>query len=257
MFALNKKNVVRNAVFVLSILLLAGSISFLNRPVLSILKYPLNIIALFNREIKGIIFYHWNMIQSEMLAREVDLLKKKLVDFKEVALENRRLLSLLSLKQQSSYKVISARVIGSTADSLSSGVIIDKGRANGIKCGYVAINYLGLVGRVVEVSDSTSKIMLILDPSLGVSAMVQRSRQEGLVSGSLSGSLVMRYLPKDSDITISDTVITSGLTALYPKGVIIGKVISLGEEFSGLSRYAVIRPAVNLSLIEEVLIIIP
>jgi len=69
--------------------------------------------------------------------------------------------------------------------------------------------------------------------------------------------LIMKYLPKDSDIKASDIIITSGLTDNYPKGLLIGRVISIGEEFSGLSRYAIVKPAVDLSNIEEVLIIIP
>jgi rod shape-determining protein MreC len=67
----------------------------------------------------------------------------------------------------------------------------------------------------------------------------------------------MKYLPRDADVQISDTIITSGLTEAYPKGLLIGRVVHVGEEFSGLSRYAVIKPAVNLAAIEEVLIIIP
>jgi rod shape-determining protein MreC len=67
----------------------------------------------------------------------------------------------------------------------------------------------------------------------------------------------MKYLPKDADIQVSDVIITSGLTETYPKGLLIGSVLNIGEEFSGLSRYAIIKPVVNLSNIEEVLIIIP
>jgi len=135
-------------------------------------------------------------------------------------------------------------------------VIIDKGSSSGIKKGYVVINYLGLVGRVVEVSGSTSKVMLVSDPNLGVSAICQRSRQEGWFPA-LWNLLVMKYLPKDADIKISDSIMSSGLTEAYPKGLLIGTVIDTAEEPSGLSRYAIIKPAVNLSNLEEVLVIVP
>ncbi|MDD5596088.1 MAG: rod shape-determining protein MreC, partial [Candidatus Omnitrophica bacterium] len=133
----------------------------------------------------------------------------------------------------------------------------NKGSNSWIKRGFVVMSYIGLLGRVVETSQYSSKVMLLNDPSLSVSAIDQRSRQEGLVCGTLESSLVMRYLPKDADIAVSDVIITSGLTNIYPKGLIIGTVVEIGEEFSGLSRYASIKPAVNLSSIEEVLIIIP
>jgi rod shape-determining protein MreC len=217
----------------------------------------LSLLTLIRREVGGIIFYHRNLTQNESLKKEIDLLTQKLNAANEVELENKRLKETLSFKQKSSYKLIAARVIGRTPDNWSSVIIIDKGRYNGIKRGFVAITYLGLVGRVIETTESTSKIMLINDPDMGISSEVQRSRQEGLVSGTIGSFLVMRYLPQDCDVQISDVVITSGLTETYPKGLLIGKVVGIADEFSGLSRYAIIKPAVNLSNIEEVLIIIP
>ena len=67
----------------------------------------------------------------------------------------------------------------------------------------------------------------------------------------------MKYISRDADIGIGDTIVTSGLTEAFPKGILVGEVKELGEEFSGLSRYAVIVPAANLSNLEEVLVIIP
>lgn len=183
-------------------------------------------------------------------------MRQKLNTLNEIYLENMRLKNLLSFKQQSPYKLIAARVIGRSLDSWSSVVLIDKGSFSGIKRGMVAITYLGLLGRVIETTKSTSKILLISDPNLSISGVVQRSRQEGLVSGTLGTHLIMKYLPEEADIRISDTIVTSGLNAAYPKGLLIGKVVDINKEFSGLSRYAIIKPAVNLSDIEEVLVII-
>lgn len=251
-----KKSSIYFAVSVIFLLVLASLIPHSRAPLLNVLKVPLNILTSIRREVRGIIFYHRNLIQNERLKKEIDLLRQKLNNVEEILLENTRLENLLSLKQNSVYKVISARVIGRSPDNWSSVIIIDKGRHNGIKEGMVARGYLGLVGRVIEVSASASKIMLINDPNFRVSGLVQRSRQEGLVSGTLGNFLVMRYLPKEADIKVLDIVITSGLTALYPKGLLIGTATEIGEEFSGLSRYAIIKPAVELSNIEEVLIIV-
>lgn len=208
------------------------------------------------RELSGFIFYHHNLVENERLHRQVDLLKNKFNSAKEIYLENARLKELLSFKQKSAFKVIAAQVIGRSPDSWSSVVVIDKGSGDGIRQGMAVINYLGLVGRVVETTSFTSKIMLINDPSLGVSAIVQRSRQEGLASGTLGTNLIMRYLPEGADMREADVVITSGLNAVYPKGILIGTVVDIGKEFSGLSSYAIIRPAVNLANIEEVLVVV-
>jgi len=251
-----KRQLINFFYFSLFIFILSLIIPAFRSPVLFILRFPLKILTFLGHEANGIIFYHLNMVQKEKLTKEVEFLKQKLVNLEEVSSENERLKKLLSLKEETSYKVIAAKVIGRSVDSWSSQIIIDKGSSQGIKEGLVVISYAGLVGRIKEVSLSTAKVMLLNDLNMAVAAMVQRSRQEGLVSGTLSPNLIMRYLPKDSDVKISDTVITSGLTPLYPKGLLIGTVVQIGEEFSGLSRYCIIKPAVNLSSIEEVLIII-
>jgi rod shape-determining protein MreC len=197
------------------------------------------------------------MLDLGRLKYETEVLRRKLFDLREVEQENLRLKNLLSFKQKSPFRLVAARVIARSPDSWSSSVTIDRGRYSGIRRGMAVINTMGLLGRVVESSETISKVLLINDPSQGVSSIVQRSRQEGLVNGSLGSNLIMRYLPDDAQIMIGDIIITSELSQVYPKGLLIGKVVNIGKEFSGLSRYAVIKPAADLSSIEEVLVIIP
>jgi rod shape-determining protein MreC len=256
-FKFKKKNLIYYALLAGLLLLLSSLTSPFKTPSLNILSAPFKIITFVRNEISGLIFYHRNLTQNKQLKKKIDFLSQKFINAQETYQENARLKDLLSLKQKSPYKVIASQVIARSPDSWSSLIIIDKGYHHGIKRGMVALTYLGLVGRVVETSESTSKIRLMNDADFAVSSRVQRSRQEGLVSGTQGGLLIMRYLPKDADIKISDIIITSGLTAAYPKGLVIGTVVDLGEEFSGLMRYALIKPAVNLANIEEVLVIIP
>lgn len=256
MFNFKKKKLIYLISSLLLLLFVASLVPSLRKPFLDICRYPLGILTLVEREIGGIIFYHRNLIQNKKLNKEVALLKQRLNSLSEVYFENKRLKNLLSFKQKTSYRVIPARVIGRSPENWSSIAIIDKGSSSGIECGMTAITYLGLAGRIMETSASTSKIMLINDPDFSVSSLVQRSRQEGLVCGTLGNSLMMRYLPKEADVRVSDNVITSGLTNVCPKGLIIGTVTDIGDEFSGLARYCVIKPAVDLHNIEEVLVII-
>lgn len=257
MFTIKKKNLITLVVSFFLLVLLLSSIPVLRTPFLSTFKFPLNILTFFRREAGAIIFYRRNFTQNKILNRQVDFLRSKLNSQNELILENSRLKQLLSFKQKSPLRLTAARVIGRSADSWSASLIIDKGRFNGIRQGMAAVTFLGLVGRISEAQEFTSKVMLITDPNIGISAIDQRSRQEGLVSGTLGSNLIMRYLPEEPDIKINDTVITSGLNSAYPKGSFIGTVVAIGKEFSGLSSYAIIKPAVNLSDIEEVLIIIP
>lgn len=218
---------------------------------------PLSLAAFIKRQIGGIIFYNRNLSQNEALSREAAIIRSKLNSVNEYYLENLRLKELISFKNKSPLRLIAARVIARSSEDWSSGLTIDKGSSDGLRPGMSVINYLGLLGRVVQVTSSTGKVMLLSDPNLGVSSIIQRSRQEGLVCGTLGGNLVMKYLPEEADVKVNDIVLSSGLNNNYPKGILIGTVIEVGKEFSGLSRYALVKPAVNLANIEEVLVVVP
>lgn len=255
-FRIKKKNLIYPAVVIAVVLSLASFIPALRAPVLNIARAPLELLLFTGRQAEALIFFWRNSLQNERFRKEIDALKQKVSSLQEAEIENKRLKDLLLFKQKSPYKVIAARVIARPAENWSGVVIIDKGRYNGISKGMVAINYLGLIGRVIEASSYNSRVMLMTNPNFAVSAIAKRSRQEGLVSGALGDSLIMRYLPPDADIKVSDTVITSGLTTLYPKGLLIGTVTDVGQEFGGLSRYALVKPAVSLAMLEELFIIV-
>ncbi|MCX5699350.1 MAG: rod shape-determining protein MreC [Candidatus Omnitrophica bacterium] len=257
MFKLSRKTVINFTLVSCAVLLVSNFLSCFKNPAQKIFKPHLSFIGLVKRELSGFIFYHRNMIQAERLQNDIDLLRWRLFDLRELSQENTRLKNLFNFKQKSSLRLVAARVIGRSLDSWSSSVIIDKGRYNGIKSGMGVISPQGLVGSIVESTDNTSKVLLINDPNQGISCIVQRSRQEGLVSGILGTNLIMRYLPDEAQIIVGDIIITSELSQIYPKGLLLGRVVDIGREFSGLNRYALVKPAVDLTNIEEVLVVIP
>jgi len=256
-FKLPRKNLTVLIIAGCAVIFISNSLSCLKSSTQKTIKPGLSLAGMLKKEISGIIFYHRNMILADGLNSQVGLLRWRLFDFREIAQENKRLKALLNFKQKSPLRLIAARVIGRSVDNWSSNLILDKGSNNGIKEGMVVVSPQGLVGKVIESTQSSSKVLLINDPSQGVSSIVQRSRQEGLVSGTLSGNLIMRYLPDDADVVVGDIVVTSEISRVYPKGLLIGKIIIVGRDFSGLCRYAMIKPVAPLSNIEEVLVIIP
>jgi len=256
-FKLSRKNLILFIPLVCAIILISNSLSCLKNSTQKTFQPQLSLISLLKREFAGIIFYHRNMIQAEELNSQVGALRWRLFNLRELEQENNRLKDLLDFKQKSPLRLIAARVIGRSPEAWSSNVIIDKGKNSRIRPGMIVVNPRGLVGKVVESGDSNSKVLLISDPSQGISSIVQRSRQEGLISGTLGGNLIMRYLPDEAQIAVGDVIITSELSRVYPKGILIGKVINIGRDFSGLCRYAIVRPAVDLAGIEEVLVVIP
>jgi len=255
-FKLTKKNLASLVIFPCLALILSIVVPQFRSPVLNILKFPLVMVSAVKGELTALVFYHRNSAGYARIKKEADYLKNKLNELDEVYLENRRLKGLLSFKNTAPHKVVAAKIIGRSADNWSSVVIIDKGSSRGIRRDMPVVSFLGLVGRVTETAAGTSKVMLINDPGLAISAVVGRSRQEGLIRGSLGKNLVMRYLPQDADIQVTDKIVTSGLNGTWPKGIIIGRVEEINAEFSGLSKYAIIKPSVDLSALEEVLVIV-
>ena len=257
MFKLPRKTLTNLILACFAVLLVFNFLSCFKNPAQKLFKPQLSFISLVKRELSGIIFYHRNMLQAQRLQNNVDLLRWRLFELREIAQENARLKNLLNFKHKSSLRLVPARVIGRAIDSWSSSVVIDKGKYNGVRSGMVVISPKGLVGSIVESMDNTSKVLLINDPNQGISSIVQRSRQEGLVSGTLGSNLIMRYLPDEAQIVVGDVIVTSELSQAYPKGLLVGRVVNIGREFSGLNRYALVKPIVDLSSIEEVLVIIP
>lgn len=256
MINFRNKSIIRTGIislFCALALLISGAF---RQPFLDSLRNPLIVLELAKREIKALIFFHHNYVENQQMHRDLSVLSGKVQEAKECIIENVRLRNLLSLKERSTYLTVASRVIGRSPDNWHCAVIIDKGKKHGIKRGNVVINTDGLVGRVIEVTYITSKVLLVNDPEMGVSAMIQRSRHEGLISGSLSATLMLKYLNKETDVIAGDEIITSGLTEVYPKGILIGKVTEVVDEPTGMGRFAIVKPAANLEGLEELLIIL-
>lgn len=187
------------------------------------------------------------------LKQKIRELEKELVEFEEVRLENKRLRGLLGFKQGVRKSSIPALVIGRDPNNWSSVVFVDKGRDDGITKDTVVISGGGLAGRVRESAKTMAKVMLINDIDSKVGAIVQRSREQGLVVGTLEGNCKLIYLSLDSDIKKGDKILTSGMGSVYPKAILIGRVTEVAKEKGRLYKYAIVEPSSNLSKIEEVL----
>jgi rod shape-determining protein MreC len=218
---------------------------------------PIKIINLPLQEGKKILFYRSIARENLILKNQVNALKRRIVNQEEVAQENERFRKLLSFKNKSAFSLIAARVIARDPSNWESVVIIDKGKNEGVKKDMAAITELGLAGKVLEVGNNTSKIALINDPNFSVAGVFLRSREEGIVSGTINGICRMKYLSLDSDVKLGDIVVTSGLSQDIPKGILIGSVTEEEAEASNLTKNCLIKPAVNFSKLEEVLLVIP
>ena len=197
-----------------------------------------------------------DIIQQGLSLREtVDTLTHQLAQYEEIEAENSRLRRLLGFKEDSLFKLKAARIVGKDSSNFSDTILIARGSSSGLKKDAVIIAEAGFIGHLSEVSSAISRVMLITDPNSRISAVVSRSRQMGVVYGTSRKLCELRYLSLDADVKIGDKVVTSGFSDIYPKGLLIGEVIKIRKEPTGLSLTALVKPAVDISRIEEVLCI--
>lgn len=199
-------------------------------------------------------FFYFNNEKSE-LKRKVFLLERKLIELREISLENERLKDLLSLKSETRRQSVAATVIGRDPNNWASVIFIDKGKNNGIVKDMVVVSSHGVVGRVRELGKSLSKVLLINDVDSKAAGLIQRSREQGLLVGTPEGKCKIIYLSMEADVDKGDTVITSGSASIYPKGMLIGEVVSVAKEKGALYKYAIVKPYAELSKLEEVICI--
>ncbi|NLN06693.1 MAG: rod shape-determining protein MreC [Firmicutes bacterium] len=180
----------------------------------------------------------------------------------ELRKENERLRRMLSLRETSEYELIAAEVIARDPNNWFSTVTINKGSRHGVKQRMAVITTDGLIGSVLSVSPTAAQVQLLTDPRRSVSAIIQRSRETGAVGTVESdpqspGYLRMMKLPRDANVLPGDTVVSSGLGGVFPKGLLIGFVLAVGEDEQGLTSYATLQPAANFNRLEEVFVVIP
>ena len=193
--------------------------------------------------------------ESLRLTREAAVLQRRISYLEEQALETQRLQGLLAMKEISRTEFLAARVVGKDATNWFKTVLIDRGSLAGIRRNQPVVAPDGLVGRVVEVTPTAAKVQLITDPVSAAGGLIQRTRVIGIVSGSLGAGLKVRYLPLMADIAIGDEVVTSGMGGVFPKGIPLGRVIAAERRSGALFQEATLAPKVDLSRLEEVLIL--
>ncbi len=195
--------------------------------------------------------------ENEELKNKNSELEQSLRELEIIKAENGTLKEYLALTEKyTSYQTVPAYIISKDISSYSSIFLINAGKDDGIDVNMTVISDEGLVGYVISVTDKTAKVQTIVDSSSAVTATISTTEESISCKGSLEdGLLKATYIPTDINISAGDTVETSGMGGIYPKGIIIGKIKETVETSNILDRYAWIEPAVNFRKVETVLII--
>lgn len=189
------------------------------------------------------------------LKAENERLVARNAELEEAEQTARRLESLLGLQSLYNLQSTGARIISGSTDSWSSTVTIDKGSSSGLSVGMPVTDANGAIGQIIKCGPTSSTVRLITDENSAVSAMVQSSRAQGVLKGSVDGTIKLTLVRTDQTVEVGDTVVTSGLGGVFPKGLPLGRVLSV-ERTSGSMYYEIeVEPLASPESFEEVLVI--
>jgi rod shape-determining protein MreC len=192
---------------------------------------------------------------NEQLRRQNDELKMQVNQLQSKAAEADRLSALLNFRQgQRNVPMLAARVIGTSADTASRTVYLDRGERDGIRRNMGVITPDGVVGKVIESYRDTAQVLLLTDKDSGVGAMLADSRIQSPVGGTGEPLLSMKYIPTDDTVNVGEHVVTSGMDRIFPRDLPVGVVteIKTGRPF----QHVRVRPAANLQRLEEVIVLL-
>lgn len=231
----------------------------IGRPVGDVIVLPLDALSAVDRRVGQVWdrYVALRTVQEEnrQLRREIEYLRGQIAELREMAAANQRLAALLHFQAKMSAQTVAARVIGRDSTNWYHGVVLDKGEQDGIQAEMGVITQSGAVGRVVKTRSSSSVVLLITDPNNAVTGLIQRTRDEGIIEGTFDGTVRMKYIPLLSTVRVGDPVVTSGLTGGFPRGVPVGTITSIQKDESELFQTADVRPDVDFTKLEEVLVV--
>jgi len=194
--------------------------------------------------------------ENAQLKQHVQELEVELKQKEELASENTRLRSMLQLREQSKYKVLTARVIGRDPSVWFDSSIINRGSLDGVALNMPVVTDGGLVGRVTAVSPLTSQVDLITRDKSGLGAVIGQigdSNALGVVTGTSKKDLLeMKYVPGIVDVHIGQSVFTTGQDGIFPPGLKVGEIVNLIQGSATTPHVIQIRPAAHLDSMQEV-----
>ena len=207
--------------------------------------------------------FHYSEMEDQIdeLEQQVADLEDQVRQGQEALQENELLRDLLGLRERRQDFVFeSAKVTARSNDNWRSTLTLSKGSESGIQEGNCVVTSTGvLVGVVSKVGSHYSEVNTVVDTSMEMGGIITRTNAAGVLEGDFSlmqeGRLRLSYLPDGAELVAGDEVLTSDRGDVYPSGLVVGQVEGVFNDASGMNRYAVIVPEVDLSSLVEIFVI--
>jgi rod shape-determining protein MreC len=193
--------------------------------------------------------------ENAALRHELDRARISLQQERALAQRSEELARLLDLRNRTSIETAAAEVLAGSATPEFRTITIGKGIADGLRPDMAVLAPSGVVGRVIVPSAGASKVQLLVDRNAAAGAMIERSRAQGVAQGRGGSLLRLDFVTDTADVRVGDAVVTSGIDGIYPKGFVIGRVVSV-DRSGGAYRDIEVQPAVDFSRLEDVLVVL-
>ena len=193
--------------------------------------------------------------ENTLLKERIGELQKEIGELRELALAKERIQNLLQFREKISPSMIAAEVIGQDPSSWFKSVTINKGEKDGVRKGMAVISPEGVIGQILKTGPYHSIVLLITDYNSAVDSIVQRTRAKTIVEGKGENRCQLKYLLRAEEVIVGDIVVTAGLSGNFPKGLMVGEIRKVEKAGQGIFQYAELVPSVDLTKLEEVLII--
>lgn len=193
--------------------------------------------------------------ENSSLKEKISSLKLNEEEYKKISLENERLRKLLEMKKRKDYKIEFAKLSYRNAMSIYKEFYIDKGKNDGIELNMPVLYNNMLIGRIEEVLEDDSKVMMITNEKSKVSIKLGEEKNLGVLVGNNNNTLYVDYIIVDSEVKIEDEIKTSGVSEYYPDGVLIGKVEKINKSRDNLFKKIEVSLPYNVLDVNEVMIL--
>lgn len=240
----------------------ADKFSYLETAVQSVVSPIQRVIADLKNKIQGNSIYFADMEaikqENEELRAKNSELETQLRELERIKADNATLQEYMSLTQKyAEFTTIPAYVVNKDVSNYSSNLIINVGTKDGVQKNMTVIADKGLVGHIISVTEKTAKVQVIIDPASTVSSSMSTTKESIICKGTLENDQVLRatYIPTDAELITGYSIETSGLGEIYPKGIHIGTIEEIITTSNIIDRYAIVKPAVDFSKLNTVLVI--
>ncbi len=193
--------------------------------------------------------------ENENMRGEMQRLQLRNQELESQNAEARRLANLLNFHDaHTEVQMLAAEVIGSSSDSSSHTLFINRGEKDRVRMNQPVITPEGVIGKIVEVFPRSAQVQLINDPSSGVGALFATTRTHGVVSGNGGSGPHMDYVANEEKVVPGEMIVTSGEDKIFPKDLLIGTVESAKQ--SNTFQVITVKPAARLDRLEDVIVLL-